>query len=81
MRVHLICATHRTTALVGPGSLLNELECVACIAIIDSQTWRPCCSRANIDCCGHDDGGPLWSGLEIESPDFCDSGHAAEPPF
>lgn len=39
----------------------------------ESQPWRPCCSRANIDCCGHDDYdyGPKWTGIEITSPGYC----------
>jgi hypothetical protein len=92
MRVHTICKTHKTTALVGPGSLLSELECVVCVAISDEQyaaSRRPCCSRANIDCCGHDDeyaaefaDEPSF-GVAIESPNYCDRNQAAdaEVPF
>lgn len=44
----------------------------------EPEPWRPCCSRANIDCCGHeDDGLPLWLGVEIESPGYCDHGAQA----
>lgn len=41
--------------------------------------WRPCCSRANIDCCGHEDEnyGPKWGGVTITSPGFCDHGAQA----
>jgi hypothetical protein len=35
MRIHTICKTHNFTALVGPGSLLDELECPTCIEIAD----------------------------------------------
>jgi hypothetical protein len=76
MRIHTICAEHGTTALVGPGSLLNEYECVVCVAISDqayAESRRPCCSRANVDCCGHDDDDyepyPLLA--SIDSPNFC----------
>jgi hypothetical protein len=41
MRVHTICKTHRTTALVGPGTPLEELECVTCIAITDGDLPGP----------------------------------------
>jgi hypothetical protein len=82
MRVHTICKTHKATALVGPGSLLSELECVVCVAISDEQyaaSRRPCCSRANIDCCGHeDDYDPRSLNVEILSPNYCDRDHAAE---
>lgn len=88
MRIHIVCQTHGTVALVGPGTPLEELECVACIRIADEEyaaSRRPCCSRANIDCCGH---GPseddLAFYLELTSPNFCDIDHVAalvEPPF
>ncbi len=35
MRLHTICVQHHATALVGPGTLLSELECVTCVAIAD----------------------------------------------
>lgn len=75
MRVHLICKTHGTTALVGPGSLLDELECVVCIAAEEAANeWRPCCPHMNTTCCGHDDyeGEPytIWPGVTIESDNF-----------
>lgn len=78
MRIHTICQEHGTTALVGPGSLLSELECVACVAKQDAAyeaSRRPCCSRANIDCCGHDEDEalrPLFDyALTIDSPGYC----------
>lgn len=41
MRVHTICETHKTTAIVGPGTPLSELECVTCIAIQDGRLPAP----------------------------------------
>ncbi len=82
MRIHTICKTHQTTALVGPGTLIEELECVVCVRIADeayAASGRPCCSRAAIDCCGHDDyEEPYGLYVEIESPNFCNRDHAAE---
>lgn len=87
MRIHAICAQHGTTALVGPGTLLDELECIVCVAIQDEDyenRRRPCCSRANIDCCGHDDYAdePNFM-VTIESSNYCNRDHAreAEVPF
>lgn len=31
MRTHIICAEHRVTALVGPGSLIEKYECPTCL--------------------------------------------------
>jgi hypothetical protein len=86
MRVHLICPTHNTTALVGPGTLISELECVVCIEEQDeANAWRPCCSRANTTCCGHDDYADESSfQVRIDSPNFCDVDHereSADVPF
>lgn len=86
-RMHTVCTQHRFAVLVGPGTLLGELECIRCIAIADeayAMSRRPCCSRANIDCCGHGpDQDDLTFHVEITSPDFCNVDHAAvvEPPF
>ena len=41
MRLYTICKTHKTTTLVGPGTLLGELECVTCIAIEDGLLPAP----------------------------------------
>ncbi len=41
MRTHLICREHKTTALVGPGTLIEELECVTCVAIADGLLPAP----------------------------------------
>lgn len=41
MKVHTICETHNRTALVGPGTLLEELECVTCVAIYDGILPAP----------------------------------------
>jgi len=52
----------------------------------DHDDWRPCCSRMNIDCCGHDDdmdaGKWEWS-VVILSPNYCDgfTPFDIEPPF
>jgi hypothetical protein len=91
MRIHIICKQHGTIAFVGQGTLLSELECVVCVRIQDEEyeaSRRPCCSRANIDCCGHDDEDsyrPLFDlAVTIFSPGFCDVDHAAlslEVPF
>lgn len=89
MRVHTICKEHGTTALVGPGTLLGELECVVCVRISDEAyevSRRPCCSRANIDCCGHDDYADEFAdepsfNIAITSPNFCDRVPMVEPPF
>jgi hypothetical protein len=85
MRVHTICETHGTTALVGPGTLISELECVTCIAEQDeANRWRPCCPQMNTTCCGHDDWEPVVFYVEIVSPDYCDVDHereSAEVPF
>jgi hypothetical protein len=83
MRIHTICTKHGTTALVGPGTLLDELECVVCVRIADeahAASQYPCCSRANIDCCGHGDDfqDPPALFVEIASPNYCDRDHAAE---
>lgn len=83
MKVHTICRKHRTTALVGPGTLLSELECVACIAEQDAEQheanrWRPCCPQMNTTCCGHDDQDPSVFLVEIISPDFCNVDHERE---
>lgn len=76
MRVHTICTTHRTTALVGPGTLLGELECVVCIAEQDeANRWRPCCPAMNTTCCGHDDWQPTVFFVEILSPGYCNDEH------
>jgi hypothetical protein len=84
MRIHTICTEHGTTALVGSGTLLSELECVVCVRIADEAyqaSQRPCCSRANIDCCGHDDEDayrPLFDvAITTTSPGYCgDAFHA-----
>ena len=83
MRIHTICQTHKTTALVGPGSLLSELECVVCIAEYDeSNRWAPCCSAYNTTCCGHDDWEPEVFYVEMTSPNFCNGVvTVSEPPF
>lgn len=75
MRVHLICAKHQTTALVGPGTPLSELECVTCIAEHDDARWTPCCAAANTTCCGHDDWEPEVFYVEILSPGYCNDAH------
>lgn len=41
IRTHVICEAHRTTALVGPGTPLDELECVTCVAIFDGLLPGP----------------------------------------
>lgn len=41
MRTYLICREHKTTALVGPGTLIEELECITCVAIADGQLPTP----------------------------------------
>lgn len=90
MRIHTICTEHGTTALVGPGSLLSELECVVCVRRADEAyqtSLRPCCSRANIDCCGHEDPSeyyqPLFDyAIYVESPNYCNGNPIpSEPPF
>lgn len=80
MKVHIICKKHRVTALVGPGTLLSELECVTCIAEQDeANRWAPCCSAMNTTCCGHGDDQELYVFLvQITSPDYCDVDHARE---
>ncbi len=76
MRVHMICQKHRETALVGPGTLLDELECPACIAEEDAANeWRPCCPQMNTTCVGHDwdyleEPTTKWPGVIIESANF-----------
>lgn len=74
MRIHLICAQHQTTALVGRGTPLTELECVTCIAERD-EAWRPCCPAANTTCCGHDDWEPYVWFVELTSPNYCNDEH------
>ena len=85
MRVHTICKKHKTTVLVGPGSLLSEYECVTCIAEYDAANrWVPCCSAMNTTCCGHDDWEPEVFQVAITSPNFCDVDHereSADVPF
>jgi hypothetical protein len=59
-----------------------------CVELEDAEyaaARRPCCSRANIDCCGHgpDEDDAIFY-LELTSPDFCDVDHSivwTEPPF
>lgn len=85
MKVYTICRKHKTTVLVGPGSLLSEYECVVCIAEQDeANRWRPCCPQMNTTCCGHDDQEPYVFYAEIESPGFCNVDHereSADVPF
>ena len=91
MRTHIVCKIHAFAVLVGPGTPLEELECPKCIEIADAEyaaARRPCCSRANIDCCGHgpDEDDAIFY-LEISSPDYCDPALASckhtfqDPPF
>jgi len=43
--------------------------------------WSPCCSRYNIDCCGHDDDSQEQAFLfavEIKSPNYCDHYETAD---
>jgi len=54
----VICQRHNFTATVGAAVAfaLDYYECPACVAIQDADyeaRRRPCCSRYNIDCCGH----------------------------
>lgn len=75
----VICQRHGFSATVGRGVqfALDYYECPECVREQDEEyaaSFRPCCSRANVDCVGHDDydfNGPMWS-VEILSPDFCD---------
>ncbi len=79
MKLHTICQRHNVTVLVGPGSLLSEYECPACIAEQDeANRWRPCCPQMNTTCCGHDDQDPYTVLFVIFSPNFCDVDHARE---
>lgn len=86
MKVHTICKKHKTTALVGPGTLLSELECITCINEYDeANRWRPCCPQMNTTCCGHDDYAdePSFQ-VRIDSPNYCDVDHereSADVPF
>lgn len=45
----------------------------------EPEPWRPCCSRYNIDCCGHEDEnyGPKWPGVELTSAGYCN--HRSDP--
>lgn len=39
--IYTICAEHNTTTLVGPGTLISELECPTCIGISDGLIAVP----------------------------------------
>ena len=39
--IYTICSTHNQTAVVGPGTLLEELECPTCIGILDGTIVAP----------------------------------------
>lgn len=41
MKTHTICQTHNTTILVGPGTLMGELECPTCLALDDGIIPTP----------------------------------------
>jgi len=85
MKVYTICQKHRTAVLVGPGTLLSELECVTCIAEQDeANRFRPCCPQMNTTCCGHDDQEPYVFLVEFKSPNYCNVDHereSADVPF
>lgn len=77
LTLHTVCESHNVTVPVGPGSLLSEYECPACVAISDDENlWRPCCSAYNTTCCGHDEYAdePSFQ-VRIDSPNFCDIDH------
>jgi len=78
MHVHVICANHNRTAIVGRGTLLSELECVDCVAERDrANRWSPCCAAMNTTCCGHDDEPALkWSGVTLVTADYCNTFYA-----
>jgi hypothetical protein len=78
-----ICERHSFRPFVGSEVVfaLDYYECPDCVREEDGARWHPCCSRVNIDCCGHDDGPTAWT-VTIDSPNFCAGRHVEqEPPF
>lgn len=76
MVTRTICTRHDFHAFVGSAVqfALDYYECPSCVREQDADYERrqwPCCSRANIDCCGHDDEPQPWL-ITITSPCFCD---------
>ncbi len=77
-----ICRKHNFAATVGSNVqfALDYYECPTCVREQDrayAASQRPCCSRMNIDCCGHDEDNydsedqPSFS-LTITSANYCD---------
>ena len=90
----VICKAHNFKATVGSAVqfALDYYECPQCVALEDAEyaaASQPCCSRMNIDCCGHDEdddsqvsvevampGIGIYQALIIESSNYCTA-----PPF
>lgn len=78
--IHIICAQHNQTAIVGPGTALEELECVTCIGIADGEIRPPAPTDPEelfISKITRHDGGNCCCGSC--EPDFCfNCGHYSQ---
>jgi hypothetical protein len=80
----VVCEPHNFVAVVGRAVrfALDYYECPQCIREQDEayeRARRPCCSRMNIDCVGHDEQ-RAWM-QTIDSPNYCSGHEDRNPPF